>query len=113
MEPINSCTSHKGDIAELAAAIWLMRKGYEVFRNVSCVGPADLMAWNASTGHTIIVDVKGISSAAMPVKKDGSKHFPLKTKCHPKVHQLCVVDGEVVGFRKREDGQIVDYWPSD
>ena len=36
---------HKGALAEMQASAWLLLQGYEVFRNVSQSGPADLIAW--------------------------------------------------------------------
>jgi hypothetical protein len=37
--------NRKGDMAEMLACAWLMRHGYEVFRNVGCTGKADLMIY--------------------------------------------------------------------
>jgi Holliday junction resolvase-like predicted endonuclease len=51
---------HRGAAAELQAATWLLAQGYEVFRNVSQHGPADLMAWNPQTNECFPVDVKTI-----------------------------------------------------
>jgi Holliday junction resolvase-like predicted endonuclease len=48
----------KGGIAELKAAAWLSERGYEVFRNVTQDGPADLVAWDTKSGETLFVDVK-------------------------------------------------------
>jgi Holliday junction resolvase-like predicted endonuclease len=58
----------KGGIAELKAAAWLSERGYEVFRNVTQDGPADLVAWNTDTGEALFVDVK---SASVQVMKAG------------------------------------------
>ncbi len=50
-------TSVKGAINELEVCAWLMKQGYEVFRNVAPTGKGDLIIWK--TGETpIIVDVK-------------------------------------------------------
>lgn len=51
----------KGSINEHLATAWLMKSGYEVFRNVAPVGRADLVAKNWSTGELIWVDVKSES----------------------------------------------------
>lgn len=51
-------TSRIGDHAELVAAAWLLRNGYEVFRNVGCTGPADLVVLDVDTGEMFLVDVK-------------------------------------------------------
>lgn len=49
---------HAGAIGELLACTWLMAKGYEVFRNVSAVGPADIVAVHRKTGAVHKFDVK-------------------------------------------------------
>ena len=46
-----------GDLAELRAAAWAMERGYEVFRNLGCSGPADLILMGPR-GEVIKVDVK-------------------------------------------------------
>ncbi len=38
------CASTKGAIGELIATIWLLKQGYEVYRNVSASGKFDLIA---------------------------------------------------------------------
>jgi Holliday junction resolvase-like predicted endonuclease len=48
--------SRAGDLSELKACVWLLEQGYEVFRNVSCVGPADLTVFK--DGELIMIDVK-------------------------------------------------------
>lgn len=55
-------SSRRGDLAEMIAVADLMERGYEVFRNVSCVGPADLTIWNTShpSQPPQLVDVKSI-----------------------------------------------------
>jgi Holliday junction resolvase-like predicted endonuclease len=40
----SSCTSRKGAASELAACIWLLANGYEVFRNIAQSGPFDIVA---------------------------------------------------------------------
>jgi len=52
-------TSKKGDQSELLACAWLLEQGYEVFRNVSSVGPIDIIAVNED--ETILIDVKTCS----------------------------------------------------
>ena len=37
-------TKHKGAHSELAASVWLLEQGFEVFRNVSPHGNTDLVA---------------------------------------------------------------------
>lgn len=48
----------KGDISELQACSWLLSKGYEVFRNVSGVGPADIVVWKDK--ELTLIDVKTV-----------------------------------------------------
>ncbi len=50
-------SNRTGDISELRACAWALSKGYEVFRNVACTGPADLVL--VSDGRPpVLVDVK-------------------------------------------------------
>lgn len=51
-------SNHKGDMAEMIAAAWLMRQNFRVYRNVSCVGDADLVY--EQDGKLTKVDVKCI-----------------------------------------------------
>lgn len=48
----------KGAISEHLATAWLMALGYDVFRNCSPNGRADLIAKNWERDETILVDVK-------------------------------------------------------
>lgn len=50
--------STKGAISEHIATAWLLQSGYDVFRNVSPNGRADILAVNWKTDETIRVDVK-------------------------------------------------------
>jgi len=49
---------HRGALSELHAVAWLLEQGYEVFRNVSQHGPADIIAVNFDTGERLFIDVK-------------------------------------------------------
>lgn len=60
---------HRGAWSELVATSWLIEHGYEVFRNVSATGLADLVAHHFETGKTWLVDVK---TCAVYCNKDGS-----------------------------------------
>ena len=53
-----SNSTRTGSINELRACSWLMSQGYEAFRNVCQVGPADIIALNTETGEKILIDVK-------------------------------------------------------
>lgn len=48
--------SRKGDFAEHYAITWLWDQGYEVFKNVGCTGPIDLIGMK--NGQTCLFDVK-------------------------------------------------------
>ena len=50
--------SRKGDYQELLLCILLMERGYEVFRNVSCIGLVDIVAIDKSSMKTILIDSK-------------------------------------------------------
>jgi hypothetical protein len=58
---------HKGAVGELMASTWLLRQGYEVFRNVSPHGIADMVAWKPGE-PPIMVEVRKLS---LHVAKDG------------------------------------------
>lgn len=47
-----------GDITELEVCAYFLKKGYEVFRNVSACGPADLVVWNPKDGSVHLIDTK-------------------------------------------------------
>lgn len=49
-------SKHKGSRGELAACVWLMDNGYEVFRNVSSHGIIDIIAMRGS--EALFLDVK-------------------------------------------------------
>jgi len=69
---IEAPIKHRGSVAELSVCTYLLRKGYEVFRNVSPSGLCDIVAWNPSTGEKLLYDVK--SSTRMYLRKDGTKN---------------------------------------
>jgi len=49
---------HRGSQAELMGSAWLFGQGFEVFRNLSQHGIADLIALDPSTGSCMLIDVK-------------------------------------------------------
>lgn len=53
---------HRGAEAELIACQHLLNAGFEVFRNISAHGLADLIAWSPVTGDVIIYDVKTVNT---------------------------------------------------
>lgn len=52
---------HKGSKVELLACAHLLDQDYEVFKNVSNHGIADLVVWKPETNDVIFYDVKSIS----------------------------------------------------
>ena len=60
---------HRGAWSEIMAMSWLIEQGYEVFRNISATGFADLVAHNFNTGKTWLVDVK---TCTIYCNKDGT-----------------------------------------
>lgn len=60
---------HSGAVSELRVCSYLLEQGYEVFRNVSQHGPADIIAWHPETDEIRKIDVK---TAAQVTLRDGS-----------------------------------------
>ena len=53
-----STKGKRGDISELEVSAYYLREGWEVFRNVSANGPADIVIWNPDTNEVKFIDVK-------------------------------------------------------
>jgi hypothetical protein len=108
------CVADAGAAAELLASAWLIGFGYQVFRNLSAAGPADLVAWCPETSETLFVDVKSANSIL--TRADGQHIFPLRSagKYRNDVHYLFVVNGKVVGFVRHADikGSREIYFPA-
>jgi Holliday junction resolvase-like predicted endonuclease len=66
----------KGAMNEYTAMSWLMSQGYDVFRNASPVGRADIVAKNWDTDELLWIDVK--SQEYNPDCKDGYNEIALK-----------------------------------
>lgn len=86
---MHSC--HKGARAELLACGWLMAQGYEVFRNVSPAGPADMVVWKPGSGEFTAIQVK-CSGAA------GSRGILLKFQEKHNVKVLLVFPDDRVAW---------------
>jgi Holliday junction resolvase-like predicted endonuclease len=56
---------HKGSLAEMLAASWLLGHGYDVFRNVSSHGLVDLVAIEPQSGVVTLVEVRSLCEAQM------------------------------------------------
>ena len=81
----NNKVSRYGDIAETSVQLYFMEKGYEVFRNVSCIGPIDMIIVDTDTGHTRYIDVK--SSKTFGINNSGIKvpNVPTMTELQQKL----------------------------
>lgn len=64
----------RGAISEHLATAWLLASGYDVFRNVSPAGRADLLAVDWANDETIRVDVK---SEGFSLDDDGNRSTPI------------------------------------
>ena len=56
--------SRKGDIAELFVAQYFMKEGYDVFRNLGCDGPVDLIIHHRETDTITKLDIKSVQSVS-------------------------------------------------
>ena len=56
-----------GDMAEHYAITWLWDKGYHVFKNCGCTGPADIVAISPN-GETLLIDVKSYKDGRLSSK---------------------------------------------
>lgn len=103
------CASDVGTHGELLSCAWLIGQGFDVFRNVSPAGPADIVVRDRDTGETVAVDVKTLNKPIY--NKDGSlRYFADKPK-HD-VHFLMVVQGQVLGFFRNTGNRSTEpYWP--
>ena len=62
--------SRKGDLTELEMSVYLFRKGWEVFRNLSSVGPIDLVIFNNETKQHYFIDAKTSNHSNSKNEKD-------------------------------------------
>lgn len=58
--PRFQASKHLGAMSELRACLWLTEQGYEVFRNVSGHGIADIVAWRIGAAP-VPIDVKTLT----------------------------------------------------
>lgn len=56
-----------GAASELEASAWLIRKGFDVYRNVSATGPVDLVAID-SDGSVTLYDIKSSPTSPTPAQ---------------------------------------------
>ena len=69
LEP-NFSANRSGDISEHRAVVWLLKQGYEVFRNECCSGPIDIITYNIETQEILKIDVK---TACIYIMEDGTR----------------------------------------
>ena len=68
-------SSARGAIGELTVSIHFQNAGYQVFRNLSPVGPADLVIWKPGSGP-VLIDVKsGPYLSSRSPRKDGEQVY--------------------------------------
>jgi len=70
---------HRGALAEIKAVAFLLERGYEVFRNVSAHGPADLVAYDPVDGRILLIDVKTIDNTKKNYNPELKKRVRLLT----------------------------------
>ena len=58
-----------GDITEHKAEVWLLEQGYEVFRNISATGPADIVIFDSETGEHTKIDIKSNENSTQKIKQ--------------------------------------------
>jgi len=68
MNEIKHNPSRMGDITEIEICHQFLKEGYEVFKNIACSGPIDLIAINVDTGQMILMDCK---TPSIYTKADG------------------------------------------
>ena len=53
-----------GDINEVIIISHLMKSGWDVFKNMSCTGPIDMIVYHRENNQTISLDAKSSESSA-------------------------------------------------
>jgi hypothetical protein len=59
---IRHAPNRQGDITEIMATTLLLDKGYEVFRNASCIGKIDMIVYRPKKNDYLYLDLKTGSS---------------------------------------------------
>lgn len=104
----NTPSKHLGALSELAATKWLLLKGYEIFRNISQHGLADIVAWMPGQAP-ILIDVKTLSFS---IRENGDLRVISRPasaeqeKAGVKVLYVCRVTG-AAGFSLEEVFQSI------
>ena len=87
----NFSANRSGDISEHRAVVWLLKQGYEVFRNECCTGPIDIIAVNTETKELLKIDVK---TGAIYICGDGTRN---------------VTHGKLTETQKKLDVKLLSY----
>jgi hypothetical protein len=101
------CSNRTGDISEVLAAAWALKRGYEVFRNVSSVGQADLCIFAANLSP-IKVDVKTATKRTGASNPVANCLTPSQRKAG--VKRLWIVDMQCAGIDDGGAGPCSDDW---
>ena len=80
---LNHLTSSKiGAISEIEMCAYYIRQGYEVFRNMSPDGAADIIIWNPKNGELHILDIKSYIGTTNPdnyiLREEEKRNFIVK-----------------------------------
>lgn len=86
---------HKGSLFEILAAAWLLKQGYEVYRNVSQHGIFDLTIYNPETKEFIGVDVTS-SGGESKYKSKGKEYVYPHSSKSPKVKEMLENKGKLI-----------------
>jgi Holliday junction resolvase-like predicted endonuclease len=90
---------HSGALTELTACAWLLKQGYEVFRNVSAHGIADLVAYDPETRTYMPVDVKLQPLVGTAALKQEQAEQGIK---------LLIVDRDTLSCRLIDNPRVID-----
>jgi len=106
----------KGAISEHLASAWLLQQGYDVFRNISPNGRADLLAVNWDADETIRVDVKSqeFTLTAKGPRADAAREMEERNEGFD-IKYLVVRDDGSCGWYVREpkaanDNELEQWW---
>jgi Holliday junction resolvase-like predicted endonuclease len=108
MNTKNIPTTVTGAICELIACAWLLKRGYDVFRNVSPTGKADLIA--LKDGDVTLIDV---SKSSKYISKSGkvsyTKNYAKETLCNSlNIKVLYVADEDCFFAEKYVPNKILN-----
>lgn len=91
------CKGKVGDISELEVSAHFLRNGYEVFKNISSKGPADLIIWKPETNEIHIIDVKSY------VEPNYVEEYIIRNENNNKYKQIKIVPYNYITKEIRRD----------